>query len=71
MKRPYVVNRRRTKPFTKVIIVVLVLVGVAHLLRLFMGWEITINTAVVPMWASLLTCIAAIGLAFMLWREMH
>jgi len=52
-----------------VTIIVLVLVSVVHLLRLFMGWEITINTVVVPMWASIFACIAILGLAFMLWRE--
>ena len=66
----YEVIRRHPKLLTIVTIVVLVLVGGVHLLQLFMGWEITINTVGVPMWASLFACLATLGLAFMLWREM-
>lgn len=57
------------KPFTAVAIVVFILVSLLHLLRYFLGWEIMVNTVVIPMWVSLLGFVVAGGLAFMLWRE--
>jgi len=42
------------KPFTVIAIVVFALVGLLHLLRYFLGWEIIINTVTKPMWVSLL-----------------
>jgi len=59
------------KFFTTIAIVVFVLVSLFHLLRYFLGWEIIINTVVIPMWVSLLGFVIAGGLAFMLWREMN
>ena len=32
--------------------VLLAAVAVAHLLRLFFGWQVTVADAVIPMWAS-------------------
>ncbi len=57
------------KPFTTLAIAVFTIVAVVHLLRILMGWEVTIQGAVVPMWASYLGLIIAGGLAFMLWCE--
>ena len=57
------------KPFTTVAVVVFTLVAVVHLLRILLGWEVTIQGAVVPMWVSYLGLIIAGGLAFLLWRE--
>jgi len=42
---------------------------VVHLFRILMGWEVIIQGAVVPMWASYLGLLIAGGLAFLLWRE--
>jgi hypothetical protein len=58
------------KPFTVVAIVVFILVSLLHLLRYFLGWEVMVNTATIPMWVSLPGFVIAGGLAFMLWREM-
>ena len=57
------------KPFTLLAVLVFALVAVVHLLRLVFGWEVTINGAVVPLWASVLGIVIAAGLAVMLWRE--
>jgi hypothetical protein len=40
-----------------------------HLLHLFLGWEVTVNGMVVPIWASGPGFVIAAGLALMLWRE--
>ena len=57
------------KPFTTLAIVIFTIVAVVHLLRILMGWEVIIQGAVVPMWASYLGLIVAGGLAVMVWRE--
>jgi len=54
------------KPFTTLAIVIFTIVAVVHLFRILMGWEVIIQGAVVPMWASYLGLIIAGGLAFML-----
>ena len=58
-----------TKPFTLLAVVVFAVVALAHLLRLVLGWEVTINGAAVPRWASVLGIVIAAGLAVMLWLE--
>jgi len=57
------------KPFTLAAIVVFGLVALMHLLRLFLGWEVSFNGAIIPLWASVLGFLIAGGLAFGLWRE--
>jgi len=57
------------KPFTNVAIVVFALIALLQLLRVVLGWEVTINGFVVPLWASVVACIVAAALALMLRRE--
>jgi hypothetical protein len=57
------------KPFTTIAIVVFSLVAVLQLLRVAQGWEITVNGAHVPLWASIIAGLVAALLAFSLWRE--
>ena len=57
------------KPFTVLAVVIFALVALVHLLRLVYGWEVIVNRAVVPMWASILGLMIAGGLAVMLWLE--
>ena len=59
------------KPFTTVAVVVFVLVALAHLLRLFAGWEVVVGGSVIPVWFSLIGFVIAGGLALMVWREAH
>lgn len=57
------------KPFTTTTLVILVLVAVMHALRLGLGWNVTMNGAEIPMWASVVAFVIAAGLAVGLWRE--
>lgn len=57
------------KPFTLVAIAVFGLVALMHVLRLFLGWEVSFNGMIIPLWASVLGFLIAGGLAFGLWRE--
>ncbi len=57
------------KPFTTIVIIVLSIIGFIHLLRLYFGWEVTINSMIVPIWISAPGFLIAAGLALMLWRE--
>jgi len=53
---------------TVLAIVLLVTVAVAHLLRLFFGWQVTIADAVIPMWASGAAFAISALAAFLLWK---
>ena len=57
------------KPFTTIAVVIFTVMAIAHLIRLFEGWEITVVGLVVPVWWSVFGLIIAGGLALMVWRE--
>ena len=57
------------KTFTVVSIVVFSLIAILQLLRFVLGWEVSVNGAVIPVWASGIAFIVSGGLAVMLWRE--
>jgi hypothetical protein len=59
------------KPFTVVAVGVLLLVSLLQLLRLVLGWAITINGVAIPLWASGVAFVVAAGLAAMVWRELR
>ena len=59
------------KPFTIVAVVVFSLVALLQLLRVVLGWEVTVNGILIPLWASVIACVVAATLAVMLWRETH
>lgn len=57
------------KPFSAIAAVVFVLVALAQLLRLVLGWPVVVNDINIPLWASAIGCLVAAGLAVMVWRE--
>jgi hypothetical protein len=57
------------KPFTTVAVAVFSLVALLQLLRVVLGWEVTIQGVHIPIWASLVAFVAAAGLAVLVWRE--
>ena len=57
------------KPFTTVAVVVFSLVALLQLLRVALGWEVTVNGILIPLWVSVAACVIAATLAFMLSRE--
>jgi hypothetical protein len=57
------------KPFTSVAIVVFSIVALAHLLRILLGWTVTVNGILIPFWVSVIACGFGATLAVMLWRE--
>ena len=57
------------KPFTAIAVVVFSLVALLQLVRVISGWEVTVNRLAIPMWASVIALVVAVGLATMLWRE--
>ena len=60
----------KTKPFTIITIVLLSLVCLTHILRLVFGWEVMVETWVMPLWLSMFGFVITGGLALMTWREM-
>ena len=57
------------KPFTTAAVIVFALVALLQFLRVALGWAITVNGVLVPLWASVVACIVAAILAFMVSRE--
>ena len=57
------------KPFTGVAVVVFSLVALLQFLRVALGWDVTVNGILIPSWASVIACVVAATLAFMVWRE--
>ena len=57
------------KPFTSLTTLILVLFGLVHLIRLIVGWPVTVNGIAVPMWVSVIALISAWVLAALIWRE--
>jgi hypothetical protein len=54
---------------TTVATVVFALVAVAQLIRIALGWDVTVNGISIPQWVSVIACMVAAALAFALWRE--
>lgn len=57
------------KPVPMIAVVVFSLMALLQLLRLVLGWEVTVNGVTIPLWASAIAFVIAGGLAVMLWRE--
>ena len=57
------------KPFTTVAVIVFALVALLQLLRVALGWAVTVNGVSIPLWASVIAAVVAATLALMLSRE--
>jgi hypothetical protein len=57
------------KPSTTIAAIFLLLVSIAHLLRLIFQVKVTANTVEVPMWMSIPACIVTAALAIWLFVE--
>jgi hypothetical protein len=57
------------KPFTRVAVVVFSLVALLQLIRVALGWDVTVGGILIPSWASVVACVVAATLALMVWRE--
>ena len=57
------------KPFTRISSLLLAVVAVLQATRFLAGWPVTIDSFVVPVWASAAFAAIAGLLALMLWRE--
>ena len=57
------------KPFTTIAVILFSLIALLQLLRVILGWEVTVNGMIIPVWASGIAFVVAAALAGMLWRE--
>ncbi len=57
------------KPAALLTVIFLSLISVAHLVRLVYRVEVVAGEVSIPMWPSVLACLATAGLAGWLWRE--
>ena len=62
-------RRKDMKPFTTLAVVLLALIALAQATRFLLGWEVTIDGIVVPVWLSGIAVVIVGGIAAMLWRE--
>jgi uncharacterized membrane protein len=57
------------KPFTTLTVFILILITLAHILRLIFAWHITIDDIVIPLWVSVVAGLVTGTLAVMVWKE--
>jgi uncharacterized membrane protein len=57
------------KPFTALASIVFTLVAIAQLLRVALGWAVSVNGYFIPRWISLVALVIAATLAVMIRRE--
>ncbi|HOK07346.1 MAG TPA: hypothetical protein PK836_09010 [Syntrophales bacterium] len=57
------------KPVTTLVSLLLVIVSLAHLVRLVLDVPITVDGLEVPTWLSVIGFAAPLALAWLLWRE--
>ena len=57
------------KPATKIAMILLSLVAIAHLLRVLFGLEVIVGNWNAPMWVSYLGIVIPGALAFFIYRE--
>jgi hypothetical protein len=57
------------KPFTTLASIVFTLVAIVQLLRVGLGWAVTVNGIDIPSWVSVVACLIAATLAIMIRRE--
>jgi hypothetical protein len=57
------------KPFAMIVVVFLSLLALLQLARFFLGWVVTVQGVVIPVWVSGIAFVIAGSLAVMLWRE--
>ena len=56
------------KPFTTIAGLLLILVGIAHAVRAYNAWPVTINGVDIPLWASYVAAVVPALLGIMVLR---
>jgi hypothetical protein len=59
----------KTTPFTLATVIFLALLAFVHVLRLALGWSVTVQGVEVPNWPSVAAVFITAGLAYCLWNE--
>ena len=59
----------RNKPFTTIAAIVFLLMALAHLYRIAVGFDVTVGAVQIPQWVSWIALIVTGLLATMLFRE--
>ena len=57
------------KPFTKLAVVIFVLVAVLQLIRVVEGWAVSVDGFNIPVWGSVVAALVAGVMAAMVFRE--
>jgi hypothetical protein len=59
------------KPFTHLAVAVFALVALIQLVRVVLGWDVSIAGVAIPAWASVIAFLVAAMLAVMVHRELR
>jgi hypothetical protein len=59
------------KPFTHLAVAVFALVALIQLVRVVLGWDVSIAGVAIPAWASVIAFLVAAMLALMVHRELR
>jgi membrane associated rhomboid family serine protease len=59
------------KPFTRLAVAVFALVALIQLVRVVLGWDVSIAGVAIPAWASVIAFLVAAVLAVMVHRELR
>ena len=59
------------KPFTHLAVAVFALVALVQLVRVVLGWDVSIAGVAIPAWASVIAFLVAAMLAVMVHRELR
>ena len=65
------IKQHMSRRIEVIIMAVLLVVALAHLLRLLTGAELIIAGTVIPVWTSLFGCVGPIVLAGLFWWSRH
>jgi len=63
------INTQIMKPFTKIVSILLALVGLLHLARVILNMQVIVGSLEIPLWVSIVGFIVPSLLSIGLWRE--
>jgi hypothetical protein len=70
-RRRVMIKQQMARRVDHVVIAVLLLIALAHLLRLITGVELRIGDTRIPLWISLFGCLGPATLACLCWWSRH
>ncbi|WP_156826961.1 hypothetical protein [Geopsychrobacter electrodiphilus] len=70
-RRRTMVKQHMARRVEVIVMVILLIISLAHLLRLITGTELMVGKTVIPLWASVFGCVGPASLAGLFWWSRH